>query len=451
MAHGGRGLLAGPGGAVACELEPLGVDEAGAHYELRVTNGTSAHLAATANALPEGEERAVAALALEVRPQAAIRTGFSLDPSLAYARVSAEVHGEGVHLIVEAAPPRAGRPRRPWLVPATAGGFGALLTGTVLVVLAFGRPHVVDARLGPAAGGGVQASWMTRGGGTRTLLARDPHGDVLVRSTLAPQGVQRLPRETASVSITIANAFGRDVRDAAYAAATAPPARIVHAALPPRIAALAIDPPLAHRPLTVRYDIERADGVRLDVVDRSGAVWFGTTAAPGRGAAAIPQPPAGAGEPYTLLARISGPGGAQVTRLPVPAFIIETPAPSPQPTVSSAPSSAPGAPAAARGSAEQPAGGAVVVDVGGGDTFAIAPQPVRAAQPFSVEIPSNGGARISIVRDADGAEIAAADLAPGRRVAAFVAPARGAYTVRVALRRGNGSEVLVRRLPFGGS
>src|ERR1700738_4027006 len=110
MSRGGRGLLATPAGAVACELEPLGLDDAGARYELRITNGTPGVLAATVSAVRLDETRPVAALAVEVQPHAALRTGFALDAKLPYERVTAEVRGEGIHMIVEAPPPRGGGP-----------------------------------------------------------------------------------------------------------------------------------------------------------------------------------------------------------------------------------------------------------------------------------------------------------------------------------------------------
>jgi len=68
MSRGGRGLLATISGAVACELEPLGIDESGARYELRITNGTPGVLAATVSALRLDESRPVAALAVD-RPE----------------------------------------------------------------------------------------------------------------------------------------------------------------------------------------------------------------------------------------------------------------------------------------------------------------------------------------------------------------------------------------------
>ncbi|HEV3089394.1 MAG TPA: hypothetical protein VGX96_19475, partial [Candidatus Elarobacter sp.] len=57
LSHGGRGLLATPAGAVACELEPVGLDSKGARYELRITNGTAGVLAATVSAIRVDEGR----------------------------------------------------------------------------------------------------------------------------------------------------------------------------------------------------------------------------------------------------------------------------------------------------------------------------------------------------------------------------------------------------------
>jgi len=60
-----------------------GIDAAGAHYELRITNGTPGVLAARASAVRVDEMHPVAAIAVEIRAHSAIRTGFSLDSSLA--------------------------------------------------------------------------------------------------------------------------------------------------------------------------------------------------------------------------------------------------------------------------------------------------------------------------------------------------------------------------------
>ena len=79
-----RGLLATPQGAVACELEPTGVDADGAHYELRITNGTSSPLAARATAVRLDDE---------ARPVAAIAVEIEKGPPLAFAQIKRAVYG----------------------------------------------------------------------------------------------------------------------------------------------------------------------------------------------------------------------------------------------------------------------------------------------------------------------------------------------------------------------
>ena len=91
------------------------------------------------------------------------------------------------------------------------------------------------------------------------------------------------------------------------------------------------------------------------------------------------------------------------------------------------------------------------MDVGGGDTFDIRPQPVKPGQPFVVEIPFADGARVQIVRDRDDAELSGADLRRGERSVALTAPQTpGSYTIRVTMQRGVGLETLVRKLRLSG-
>lgn len=441
MSRGGRGLLATASGAVACELEPVGIDGDGARYELRVTNGTASVLGATVSAVRIGEGRPVAALAVEVQPHAAIRTGFTLDAALAYERVAAEVHGDGIHLLVEAPPPRGGRVRRRWVAPAGALGTAALLAGAVLLVFGFERPRVVDAALLATPDGRLVAQWATAGKGAASYELRDARGGVVAHGTLpAAAGTMNVGQaDAASLHVAIANAFGSDTRDAAYGRATPPPAIRIVATPPPRIASLAVDPPRPGEPLTVRYSAVARD-VRLSIVDRTGAAWFATTTPAGAGTTQIPAPPAGPREPYLLIATAEGVGAGQETRVPIPAAVV--PAPSAGPLAQTSPGpGASGAPPPAGGA------GATIVDAGGGDTFAIRPDPVRPREPFVVVIPFADSARVQIVRNGDDAELAGADLHRGERSVALTAPASpGAYTVRVTMQRGVGQETLVRQL-----
>ncbi len=379
--HGGRGLLATPAGAVACELEPLGAGDDGARYELRVTNGTPGTLAATVSAVRADESRPVAALAVEVRPHAAIRTGFSLDSALAYERVAAEIHGEGVHLVVEAPPPRGGRSRRRWVAPAGALGGAALLAGTILLVFALGRPRVVDAALLATPDGKLVARWTTSGKGAARYEVRDARGAIVGRGDLpAAAGTMPLGQgNAATLRVSIANAFGEDARDAAYGRATPPPAVRIIATPPPRIASITVDPPRPNAPLVVRYSAVARD-VQLSVVDAKGATWFATTTPSGAGVTEVPAPPAGPREPYVLVARAEGAGNGQDTRVPLPAAFVPPPTPAP----AARPPAAPPLAGADGGS------NATVIDVGGGDTFTIRPYPVPPGRPLRGRDPLRG-------------------------------------------------------------
>jgi hypothetical protein len=455
LSRGGRGLLATPSGAVACELVPVGLDASGARYELRVTNGTPGVLAATVTAVRVDEGRPIAALAVEIDPHAAIRTSFALDARLAYERVAAEVRGEGVHLIVEAPPPRGGRSRRRWLVPVTALGIAGLVAGAVLVVVGTERPRVVDAALLATPDGRLVARWATSGSGKPTYELRDAKGDVVAQGALpTASGQLELGRgDAASLRVAIANSFGSDVRDAAYGRATPPPAIRIVATPPPRIESIAIDPPRPNAPLTVRYAAQARD-VRLAIVDRTGATYFATSTASGTGVTEVPAPPAGPREPYSLVATAEGADAGQVTRIPIPAAVVPTPSPVPVAQSSAAPSPGAAAGSARTNGAAGPSlagSNATVVDVGGGDTFAIRPNPVKPGDPFVVEIPFSDGARVQIVRDRDDVEMTGADLRRGERSVAMTAPtAPGTYTVRVTMQRGVGLETVVRPLRLAG-
>jgi hypothetical protein len=458
LSRGGRGLLATPSGAVACELVPVGLDASGARYELRVTNGTPGALAATVTAVRVDEGRPIAALAVEIEPHAAIRTGFSLDARLAYERVAAEVRGEGIHLIVEAPPPRGGRSRRRWIAPVAALGIAGLLAGAVLVVVGTERPRVVDAALLATPDGRLVARWTTSGNGKPSYELRDARGEVVAQGALpGPSGQLELGRgDAASLRVAIANSFGSDVRDAAYGRATPPPAIRILATAPPRIESIAIDPPRPNTPLTVRYAAQARD-LRLAVVDRTGATYFSTSTGSGTGVTQIPSPPAGPREPYVLVATAEGEGAGQETRIPIPASVVPTPSPLPVAQTSAGPNPAPSGNAGGNphpnggGGPSQAGSNATVVDVGGGDTFAIRPNPVKRGDPFVVEIPFSDGARVQIVRDRDDVEMSGADLHRGERSVAMTAPtAPGSYTVRVTMQRGVGLETVVRPLRLTG-
>lgn len=441
MSQSARGLLATPEGAVACELEPTGIDAAGAHYELRITNGTPGVLAARASAVRVDTAHPVSAIAIEIEPHAAIRTGFSLDPSLAYDRVTAEVHGEGIHLVVDAPPPRGGRPRRRWVPPVIALGAAGLLAGAVLILFGAERPRVVDAALLADPDGRLVARWATTGSGTRSYELRDASGGVVGQGPLpAPSGTLDLGRgNAASLHVAVANAFGHDARDAAYARATAPPAVTIVTSPPPAIGAITIDPPQPNAPLTVHY-AARARNLHLTIVDRTGKTYFETTTQGGTGVVRIPAPPAGPDGPYQLITRAEG---GEQTRVTIASALAPSPSPSP--------SASAGVVTATTNSGPPPQSGPQVIEAGS-ETFSIAPDPVRAGQAFSVEIPFANAARVELVRDRDGLELAWVDLRAGDRKVMLTAPSRdGPFTVRVTIQRGVGTETLVHPLHVTGA
>ena len=445
MSRGGRGLLATPAGAVACELEPLGNDDAGARYELRVTNGTPGVLAATVSAVRLDETGPVAALAVEIQPHAALRTGFALDATLAYERVTAEVRGDGIHMIVEAPPPRGGRPRRRWVGPVIALGTAGLLAGATLMGVAAGRPRVVEATLLAGPNGTTVARWATAGNGTRTYEVRDARGDVVARGSLpgAAGTMDIAIAGAAGLRVAVANAFGSDARDAVYTRATPPPAIRIAATPPPRIESIAVDAPRPNAGVTVRY-AARARDLHLSVVDGNGATWYSTTTPSGRGSLQIPAPPPGPREPYLLVARADGSDAREETRVPFPAAVVPAASPSPSTSPLAQATVAP-APGPRRTSAPPPEPS--VLEGAGGDSFAMRPDPVVPGQPVVVTVPSADGARVQIVRDRDGIEIAGGDVRRGERSAALITPTEpGAYTVRVTMQRGRGLVSLVRPL-----
>jgi hypothetical protein len=403
-------------------------------------------LAARASAVRVDEERPVAAIAIEIEPHAAIRTGFSLDASLAYERVTAEVHGEGIHLVVDAPPPRGGRPRRRWIQPVIALGAAGLLAGVVLIVFGAERPRVVDAALLANPDGQLVARWATSGSGTRSYELRDAGGAIIGQGPLpAPSGTLDLGHgNAASLHIAVANAFGRDARDAAYARATPPPPITIVTTPPPAIGNIIVDPPQPNAPLIVHY-AARARDLHLSVVDRNGKIYFETTTQSGNGVVRIPAPPAGPDAPYQLIARAEGSAAGEETRISIASAVAPSPSPSP--------SASPGAVAEQQPRSGGPGAGTgpTVIETGGSETFTIAPDPVRAGQSFSVEIPFANAARVELVRDRDGLELAWVDLRAGDRRVMLTAPLRdGPFTVRVTIQRGVGTETLVHPLHVSG-
>lgn len=404
-------------------------------------------LGARCSAVRVDEAHPVAAIAVEVEPHAALRTGFSLDPSLAYERVTAEVHGEGIHLVVDAPPPKGGRPRRRWVPPVIALGAAGLLTGAVLIVFGAERPRVVDAALLANPDGQLIARWATTGSGSRNYELRDAAGAVITAGPLpAPSGTLDLGHgNAASLHVAVANAFGHDTRDAAYARATPPPPITIVTTPPPAIGSITVDPPRPNQPLTVHYAAHAKD-LHLAIVDRTGRTYFETTTQSGNGIVKIPAPPPGPDAPYQLIATAEGGPAGEQTRI----SIAEAVTPSPVPTAS-LPAGTVNAQTnpAAQGGAPPPPGnqsGPSIMDIGS-ETFTVSPNPVRAGGAFTVEIPFANAARVDLVRDRDGLELAWVDLRAGDRRVMMTAPAGGGpFTLRVTIQRGVGTETLVHPL-----
>ena len=381
---------------------------------------------------------------MEIQPHAALRTGFTLDATLAYERVTADVRGEGIHMIVEAPPPRGGRPRRRWVGPVIALGAAGLLAGGTLMAVAAERPRVVEATLLDGAHGGTVARWSIAGNGTRTYEVRDARGEVVAHGSLpGASGTMEIAiPAAASLRVAVANAFGSDARDAVYARATPPPAIRIAATPPPRIESLSVDAPRPNAGVTVRY-AAHASALHLAVVDGNGDTWFSKTTPTGRGSLEIPAPPPGPREPYLLVARADGSDAREETRVPFPTAV--QPASRrrrrarPRRTgdrCSDRDRGAAAVPSSRRCSKARAATGS-----------RSRPDPAVPGRPIVISVPSGEGARVQIVRDRDGVEIAGADVRRGDRSAVLITPDEpGRYTVRVTMQRGRGLLSLVRPL-----
>ena len=274
---------------------------------------------------------------------------------------------------------------------------------------------------------------------------RDARGDVVARGSLpAAAGTMDIAIPgAAGLRVAVANAFGSDARDAVYARATPPPAIRIAATPPPRIESIAVDAPRPNAGVTVRYAAHARD-LHLSVVDGNGATWYSTTTPSGRGSLQIPAPPPGPREPYLLVARADGSDAREETRVPFPAAVV--PAASPSPSTSPLAQATRG-PGARTERARAPRPKPSVLEGAGGDSFAMRPDPAVPGQPVVVTVPSADGARVQIVRDRDGIEIAGGDVRRGERSAALITPTEpGAYTVRVTMQRGRGLVSLVRPL-----
>ncbi|HEX3469289.1 MAG TPA: hypothetical protein VHT05_14510, partial [Candidatus Elarobacter sp.] len=163
----------------------------------------------------------------------------------------------------------------------------------------------------------------------------------------------------------------------------------------------------------------------------------------------IPAPPPGPDAPYQLIATAEGGPAGEQTRISIAEAVTPSPvaaASVPPGTVNAQTNG--GAPPPGPGSQSGPS----VIDTTGSETFTVSPNPVRAGGAFTVEIPFANAARVELVRDRDGLELAWVDLRAGDRRVMMTAPAGGGpFTLRVTIQRGIGTETLVHPLHVIGS
>ena len=188
---------------------------------------------------------------------------------------------------------------------------------------------MVDAALLASPDGQLLARWSTTGGSAQLRAARRARRAFAHGPLDAAAGTMPLGRnDAASLRVAVANTFGSDARDAAYARASAPPAIRIPATRRRRIERLAIDAPRPNAPLSVHY-VALARDVQLTILDRNGATYFSTTTKSGTGVVEVPAPPAGPREPYQLVVRAEGSSAGEETRVPLPAAVAEAPTPAP--------------------------------------------------------------------------------------------------------------------------
>jgi hypothetical protein len=144
-------VLALPSGHVAGDLRLIGVDRrrSVAIYELRIANETASPLISFAypveTATGSGGSISWSTLRVPPRTSVALPVEIPLSPRRPFLRVVAEIHGDGVHLTVDADPPSLSRrnPRTAGLVAAAlllcAFGSGAYALEPRIIALA--APH----------------------------------------------------------------------------------------------------------------------------------------------------------------------------------------------------------------------------------------------------------------------------------------------------------------------
>ena len=344
----------------------------------------------------------VAALAVQIRAHAALRTSFALDGVDGVRARDRRGPRRGHPHDRRGAPPRGGRPRRRWAGPVIAVGAAGLLAGATLIGRRGKRPRVVEATLLGRPEGRHRHALGDRGNGGRSYEVRDARGNVVAHGSLpAAAGTMDVENPgAAGLRVAVADAFGSDARDAVYARATPRP-RSASATRRPASRASRSTRRGPTRGVTVRYAAHARD-LHLAVVDGNARRGPARRRRTGAAASQIPAPPPGPREPYLLVARADGSDAREETacrsRRPCsrrPVAVAER--------VPRAGDRCATATATRTAAPIEP----TVLEGAGGDRFAIAPDPaVPGRQSWSACRPVEG-ARVQIVRDRDGVEIAA--------------------------------------------
>jgi len=293
--------------------------------------------------------------------------------------------------------------------------------------------------------GRLVASWSTTGTGTRTYELRDAGGAIVGQGPLpGPSGTWISAAATAA-------ACGSRSSTRSAAIPVTPPTRArrrrrairIVITPPPAIGSITVDPPQPDAPLTVHYSA-RARDLHLSIVDRDGKTYFETTTQAGTGSFAFRRRRP-ARRTVSADRASEGDVAGEQTRISIASAVSPSPSPSP--------SASPGAVTEQQPRSGGPAAttGATVIETGGSETFTVAPDPVRAGQSFSVEIPFANAARVELVRESRRPELAWVDLRAGDRKVMLTAPLRdGPVHGPVTIQRGWGPKRSVHPLHVTG-
>jgi len=371
---GAGSVLALPSGHVAGDLRPLGVDARRrvALYELRIANETATPLISFAYPLgPTGPGGTVSWSTVRVPPgtSVAIPVEIPISRRRPLERVVAELHGEGVHLTLDADPPkRSNAPLRAAGLAAAALLLGGLCSGAY----ALERPQVTALAAPERAqtGQAFQVAYAIGSAADRAgYSVATADGRVVAQGTLKPQGsafAVTLPasRRTTGydVRVTAANRFGQDLRLTHILAVAPEPARVdvKHAK---RSAAFALEAETVEggQPIVVHYPPAVGTGT-LKLLDQDGteraAALLGK-----RGSSIVVAPNVEIAQDFRLVMDV--PHGATVAESALPVRIVpaaphQAPPKSPK---TKAAANAPGGSPIALGSAKLRSGQAIVVTI----------------------------------------------------------------------------------------